>query len=325
MSGGDCSRSLLIPPRRLHTRQDESYEPTNRIQSFVLNLPSYSVEGKTAVVTGAARGIGRAAALALAAAGANVAGLDICAVVDPRSGVTPAKPEDLQETGRLVRTLGVDWEQEIVDQRDIAALRSAAKRIESRFHGVDVLFANAGIQQFHSLMEMEDSDWNITIQNNLTGTANVLRIFGPSMVQRKRGRIIITSSTQGQHGCNDGAAYSASKWALIGLMKSAAWELGKSGITVNCLVPGLVDTPLTRHEERYEQALAISGVRATGDVTKDEAAAREGLTKASPLSVPWIDPRFIAPAVVFLASDAGAMMSGSALEITAGDSAKNGL
>jgi len=83
-----------------------------------------------------------------------------------------------------------------------------------------------------------------------------------------------------------------------------------------------IDTPLTRHEERYEQALQVSGKTPTGDVTKDEQAAREGLAKSSPLGVPWIDPNYIAPVVVFLASDAATMVSGSTCEVTAGDSAK---
>src|SRR5271170_1075658 len=117
---------------------------------------------------------------------------------------------------------------------------------------------------------MEDSDWHIQIDVNLTGTANVIRAFAPAMVKRGGGRIIVTTSTQGRHGTFNGAAYSATKWGIIGLMTSASLELGRYGITVNALVPGLIDTPLTRHEERYEQALQVAGKTPSGDIKRDE-------------------------------------------------------
>ena len=118
-----------------------------------------------------------------------------------------------------------------------------------------------------------------------------------------------------------GAAYSASKWGIIGLMKSAALELGRYGVTVNALVPGLIDTPLTRHEERYAQAIEVTGGSPTGNPHKDEETVREGLKRKSPLGVPWIEPEDIAPAVVFLASDAARMVSGATYDVTGGDSA----
>jgi SDR family mycofactocin-dependent oxidoreductase len=283
---------------------------------------SECLRGKVAAVTGAARGIGRATAIAFAREGADVIGLDICAPVDPRSGVEPSIPEDLEETGRLVRAAGRRWLGIKLDQRDLPALRAAAVRGEQEFGGIDILFANAGVQSFHPLLEMEDADWHITIDVNLTGTANAVRAFAPHMVKRGGGRIILTSSTQGQHGTKYGASYSASKWGIIGLMKSAALELGPYKITINALIPGLIDTPLTRHEERYAQVLQDTGKRPAGSST-DEEEARKILTTKSPLGVPWIDPADVAPVVVFLASDAARMVSGATYDVTAGDSARN--
>ena len=283
---------------------------------------SECLRGKVAAVTGAARGIGRAAAIAFAREGADIIGLDICAPVDPRSGVEPSTPEDLEETGRLVRAAGRRWLGIKRDQRDLPALRAAAVRGEQEFGGIDILFANAGVQSFHPLLEMEDADWHITIDVNLTGTANAVRAFAPHMVKRGGGRIILTSSTQGQHGTKYGASYSASKWGIIGLMKSAALELGPYKITINALIPGLIDTPLTRHEERYAQVLQDTGKRPAGSST-DEEEARKILTTKSPLGVPWIDPADVAPVVVFLASDAARMVSGATYDVTAGDSARN--
>jgi NAD(P)-dependent dehydrogenase (short-subunit alcohol dehydrogenase family) len=281
------------------------------------------LNGRVAVVTGAARGIGRSAAVALAHSGANVVGIDICAVVDPRSGVEPATRAELDQTGDMVKSEGVQWKSFVLDQRDLPALRRAAETINAEFGHIDILFANAGIQAFRPLLEMEDPDWHIQIDVNLTGTANAVRAFAPYMVQQGHGRIIMTTSTQGRHGTLNGAAYSASKWGIIGLMKSAAMELGRHGITVNCLVPGLIDTPLTRHEERYEQALQVAGRTPTGDKAVDEEAARKVLQSKSILGVPWIDPAEMAPVVVFLASDAARMVSGSTYDVTGGDSANN--
>lgn len=278
------------------------------------------LQGKVAVVTGAARGIGRAAAVAMARAGADIVGIDICAVVDPRSGVVPATPDDLRETRRLVEATGRRWLGIVQDQRDLAALRSAAERVVQEFGGIDILFANAGTQAFQSLLEMDDADWHTHIDVNLTGTANAIRAFAPHIVKRGGGRIIVTTSTQGKHGTLDGAAYSASKWGIIGLMKSAALELGRYGITVNAVVPGLIDTPLTRHPERFAQVLALAGKQPTGSPA-DEDAARQILAASSPLGVPWIDPEDVAPVVVFLASDEARMVSGATYDVTAGDSA----
>ena len=279
--------------------------------------------GKVAVVTGAARGIGRATAAAFAREGAGTIGVDLATRASGTTDFEQPTPDELDETGRLVQQEGGRWLAIRLDQRDIGALRRAAEQVRSEFGGLDVLFANAGIQAFKPLLEMEDADWHDQIDVNLTGTANAIRAFAPLLVERGAGRIIVTSSTQGRHGTKDGAAYSASKWGIIGLMKSAALELGAHKITVNAVIPGLIDTPLTRHESRYAQAVDVSGKQPTGDESKDEKTAAEALRKKTPLGVPWIEPEDVAPVVVFLASDEARMVSGATYDVTGGDSAHN--
>ena len=279
------------------------------------------LNGKVAIVTGAARGIGRSSAVALAKQGASIVGIDVAGPVSATLDVTPATRSELDETGRLVKGAGARWQAEVLDQRDLRALRAAAERAAETFGGVDILFANAGIQAFKAILEMEDADWHDQIDVNLTGTMNAIRAVAPHIVERGGGRIIITSSTQGQHGTKFGSAYSASKWGLLGLMKSAALEFGRHNITVNAVVPGLIDTPLTRHRERYAQA--------AGDLHSDksteelEAITAEKMSGQTTMGVAFIDPDDIAPAVVFLASDAARMVSGAAIDVTGGNSASN--
>ncbi len=167
--------------------------------------------GKVAIVTGAARGIGRSAAVAMAREGAAVVGIDIAGAVSATLDVTAATARELAETGRLVEAAGARWHMEVLDQRDLPAVRAAASRAVEALGGIDILFANAGIQGFKPILEMADADWHDQIDVNLTGTMNVIRAVAPHIVARGGGRIIITSSTQGQHGTKWGTAYSTTK------------------------------------------------------------------------------------------------------------------
>jgi NAD(P)-dependent dehydrogenase (short-subunit alcohol dehydrogenase family) len=277
------------------------------------------LSGKAAIVTGAARGIGRATAVAFAREGADVMGIDIAGPVSSALEVIPATPEELAETGRMVEAAGARWLAARLDQRDLPALRAAAHEAQTAFGRLDILFANAGIQTFKPILDWQDADWRDTIDVNLTGTCNAIRAVAPHLVKNGGGRIIVTSSTQGRHGTKFGAAYSASKWGIIGLMKSAALELGVHKITVNAVIPGLIDTALTRHRQRYAQA--VDEFDSTQPVAVLEAEAKKLLSAKSPLGVPWIEPEAIAPAVVFLASDEAYMVSGATYDVTGGDSA----
>ncbi len=241
--------------------------------------------GKVAVVTGGARGIGRAIALEFAANGADVIILDIAGFVSPASDAAPAD------------------------------------RISKAYGHIDIVVADAAIQRWMPLLQMQDSDWNDVIDNNLNGTANTIRAFAPKMVERNKGRIIVLSSMQGKHGTKDASSYSASKWGIIGLMKSAALELGEHNITVNALIPGLVDTPLTRYQKRLHESMAETGHTPPDKPTPQQAWDERKPTV--PLKVGWLQPEDIAPAAVFLASDAAAMVTGAEYEVTGGDSAKD--
>ena len=295
--------------------------PTERSAGPVRPGRGSALGGKIAVVTGAARGIGRAVAVEFAANGADVAVLDIAGPVSSASDAKPATPDDLAETVRQVQAYGRRAVPIRADIRDIAALRAAAAQVERELGPYDIVVANAAIQRWMPLLDMQDSDWRDVIDNNLNGTANTVRAFAPGMAARKRGRLILVSSMQGKHGTKDGSSYSASKWGIMGLMKSAAMELGQYGITVNALIPGLVDTPLTRYEKRFVESMAETGQKPPEHPTPQQAWDVRAPTV--PLRVGWLQPDDISPAAVFLASDAAAMVTGAEYEVTGGDSAKD--
>jgi NAD(P)-dependent dehydrogenase (short-subunit alcohol dehydrogenase family) len=276
--------------------------------------------GKVAVVTGAARGIGRAIAVEMAANGADIVAVDIAGPVSSASNAAPATPEELEETAKMIRALGRRAETIRADIRDIGALRKIADRTEQQFGKIDIVVANAAIQRWKPLLEMDDADWRDVIDNNLNGTANTIRAFAPKMVAKKKGRILVLSSMQGKHGTKDAASYSASKWGILGLMKSAAMELGQHGITVNAVIPGLVDTALTRYEKRLSESIGETGQKVESPTPQQ---AWDNRAPTVPMRVGWLQPDDISPVAVFLASDAAALVTGAEYEVTAGDSAKD--
>jgi NAD(P)-dependent dehydrogenase (short-subunit alcohol dehydrogenase family) len=277
--------------------------------------------GKVAVVTGAARGIGRAIAVEMAANGADVIAIDIAGFVSTASNAKAATPQELDETVRQIKSYGRKGEGVRADIRNIAELRKVADHVEQAYGKIDIVVANAAIQRWVPLLEMTDPDWRDVIDNNLNGTANTLRAFAPKLVARKKGRIIVVSSMQGKHGTKDASSYSASKWGILGLMKSAAIELGQYHITVNAVIPGLVDTALTRYYKRFSESAGETG-QEIGDKPSPQKAW-DVRKPTVPLKVGWLQPDDISPVAVFLASDAAAMVTGAEYEVTAGDSAKD--
>ena len=277
------------------------------------------LKGKVAVVTGAARGIGRAIAVAYAREGADVMGLDIAGPASSITAYPAATVDELEETGKLVDAEGRRFISYKADIRDLDALKKAADLVMEKFARLDILVANAGIQTFKPFLEMDDKHWHDVINVNLNGTANTVWAFAPLLVKNKGGRIIITSSTQGRHGSKNASSYAASKWALYGLVKTLALELGEHKITVNALVPGLIDTPMTHNPTRWEAAIKEAGRQPSNPPTEEEAAQAQ--LPHMPLKVPWLPPEAMAPAAVFLASDDAALVSGSSYDVTAGDSA----
>ena len=280
-----------------------------------------NLAGKVAFVTGAARGIGRAIAVELAANGADVAIFDIAGYVSPASNAKPATTEELAETGRQIQALGRRCLTIRGDIRKIGELRAAHDRVLSELGRIDIVVANAAIQRWKNIAEMEDSDWYDVIDNNVNGTANTVRAFANTMLGQKSGRFILVSSMQGKHGTAGASSYSASKHAIIGLMKSAAEEFGKSGVTVNCILPGLVDTALTRYPARWSHVIGETMDNPPKNPT--EAETWNNLAPRVPLRVAWLKAEDISPMAVFLASDAAAMCTGANYEVTAGDSAQD--
>jgi SDR family mycofactocin-dependent oxidoreductase len=277
----------------------------------------HRMQGKVALVTGAARGIGRACALALAMEGADIVTLDLAGPVESVTQYPPATRADLVETERLITAAGQRCVTVQADVRDIAALRSTVERTVRELGRLDIVVANAGIGMWGNLAAMQDRQWCDVIDINLTGAANTMRAALPYMIERRDGRIVAIASVGGRAGFPDVSAYCASKWGVMGLVKSAALELGTSNVRVNAVCPTAVDTPMFRSPEGQYRSILPNLDRTPTD---DDIIPL--MRQVHALPVPWVSPEDVAAAVAFLASDDARHITGSAIDVGAGSNAR---
>jgi len=246
----------------------------------------FSLAGKTAVVTGAASGIGLAIAQAFAAKGASVALLDMN--VDAALG--------------HAKSLGENARAFACNVTDAASIDAAIAGVEQAFGGIDILVNSAGIVDLAPAEELSASAWQRTIDINLTGSFVMAQTVGRAMIKAgKGGRIINLASQAGSVAIDGHVAYCASKFAIIGVTKTLALEWGRYGITVNSISPTVVMTDLGRK--------AWEGPK--GDAMKAQIPVGR-----------FAEPEEIAAAAVFLASDAAAMINGADLLVDGGYTVK---
>lgn len=241
--------------------------------------------GRSALVTGGSRGIGRACVETLARAGARVA-----------LNYRVERPWAELVVKRIVEGGGEAFEL----SADVAVREEAemlVQEVEDRFGGIDILVTNAGIWKGAPIEEISDGEWNEMVGVNLTGTFNVVRAAVPRMKERGTGRIITVSSTAGQRGEADHAHYAATKGAVISFTKSLAAELAPFGILTNCVAPGWVETDMSKDALAGDDAQAILAAIPLGRVGT---------------------PEEIAGAVAFLASDLATFVNGEILNVNGG-------
>src|SRR3989338_5178356 len=241
------------------------------------------MKGKNALITGAARGIGKAIAMALAKEGANIIINDIEPMRD-----------DAKKTVDEIKSMGVDAEFIAGDVSSFDSMKESAKNIQEKYKKVDILINNAGITKDRTLKKMVPEEWNPVININLTGMYNVTHNMLPLIPEG--GRIINISSIVGIGGNFGQCNYAASKGGVIGFTRSLSKELGKQGITVNAVAPGFIESPMT---------------------DKITLLQREALLQLIPMQKMG-KPEDIANAVVFLASENACYITGEVIRIDGG-------
>ena len=242
-----------------------------------------SLEDQPAIVTGAARGLGRAIAMSLAASGAKVACIDV-------------NEETLAETVEAIRAAGGTAEPIACDVTDSDRVTETVGEVVKKWGGLRILVNNAGITRDNVILRMKDDQWDSVIAINLRGTFLFTRAASKPMMKGRRGRIINIASVSGLMGNPGQVNYSASKAGVIGLTRTVAKELAARSITVNAIAPGFIATDMT----------AALGEEIIEQVTKQIPLGRMG------------DPQDISDAVLFLASDAASFITGHVLTVDGG-------
>lgn len=241
-----------------------------------------SLNGKTALVTGASRGIGRAIALRLAEDGANVA------------VIYAGSADKAEAVVNEITALGVNAKAYRCNVADSASVNETVKAVTNDLGKIDILVNNAGITRDGLMLRMKDEDFDAVLDTNLKGAFNMIRACYSGFIRKKSGRIINISSVSGIMGNAGQANYSASKAGVIGLTKSVARELASRGITCNAVAPGFIQTDMTEN---------------LGD--------NNPLLNSIPLGRMG-KPEDIAAAVAFLASDSAAYITGEVLKVDGG-------
>lgn len=262
------------------------------------------LDGKVALITGAARGQGRAHAVTMAGEGADIAALDICHDLPyPRYGL--ANRDDLDETVRQVEALGRRVLAIEADVRSAVDMERAVRETVEQLGHIDILVCNAGIADMALAWDITEEWWDIMLDVNLKGCWLAIKYTVPYMLARNRGgRILITSSVAGLRGEPGMAHYCAAKWGLVGLAKSLAQELSPHNITVNTLHPTAVNTEI------------INGMAKAASMAKDDLV--DFIFTSHALPVKLIEATDVASAALWLASDEARYVTGHTLKIDAG-------
>jgi SDR family mycofactocin-dependent oxidoreductase len=270
------------------------------------------LENKVALITGAARGQGRSHAVRLAAEGADIIALDVCRQIDTVP-YPMADSEDLGTTVELVERQGRRVFAREVDVRDLAAMQSAVAAGVSEMGRLDVVVANAGtLNDTAPLWELTEEQFQDQIDVNLTGVWKTIKATVPVLLyQNAGGAIILISSISGLTVELNVGHYAASKHGVNGLMRTLSGELAPYKIRVNSINPTNVNTPMINNP-RYNSLFAGG----KEDATQQDAL--EALTAMHALPVPFLDPTDVSNAVVYLASEEGRYITGTAHIIDAG-------